>query len=116
MPSCVGDLLIAVALHDQRQHFRSRALKPAGRRWIPARRQRPAADIFARMHGVDGADQLVVQHVFGQIRASARLQRAPDVFVAAVGAQRDNVRLRKLSPDGLMASTPLISGMRTSIR
>src|ERR1700722_5867698 len=53
------------------------------------------------MHGMDGADQLIVQHVFGQIGPGAGLQRAPPVFVAAIGAEGDNVRLGKFSPDGL---------------
>ncbi len=67
------------------------------------------------MNGMDGANQLIVQHVFGEIGSDAGLQRATDVFIAAVRAQRYDAGVGIFSPDRRRGFQPLIPGIRMSI-
>src|ERR1700729_2504460 len=52
------------------------------------------------MNRVDGSNQFIVQYVFSQVGAHTGIERTPDIFIAAVSAQRDNSSLRQLQPDG----------------
>ena len=60
-----------------------------GQRCRDGRRQVRAAGVYQ----TDRLHQLVVEHILGEVRAGAGLQRATDLFVARVRAERDEARL-----------------------
>ncbi len=63
------------------------------------RQRRGNAGTATAMHGADGVDQLVAQHVLEQVAAGAGLQGAHRTHVATVGGEHDDACARVVAAD-----------------
>ncbi len=57
--------------------------------WETSLRYKP----FAGMDSANGADHIRVHHLFQQISANSRFERAIDILIAVVGGQGDDLRV-----------------------
>src|SRR5579883_1694687 len=95
----IANLLVAFTFDDQRQHFHLAGAQvgrqgTGGQNGTYGGRQVG----FAAMNSADGADQLIVQDIFGEIGTHAGLKCAAYVLVAAIRAEPDDTRGGKFGP------------------
>src|SRR6266480_3820228 len=95
-----ADFFIALALHDQLQHFHLSAGqiraghsldKPLGNGGRNVTR--------SAVHGPNRRLKLLEEHVLQQIASGSCLQRSVDVFITIVGSEDDHARVREFAPN-----------------